>query len=166
MAATSSAPASMSTASTRARGNAFAQASAMQPEPVPMSSTFLTRARVDPRREAPFDELGDGRARNQHAFVDVERQAGEPGLVREIGERHALVDAPRAAAPRSARAARRVTRRFSTRARRVVRQLHDVQHQRRGFIARVVGAMAEDTRARAAGAASTLAIRSATRDVE
>ena len=73
MAATSSAAASMSTASTRARGNAFAAASAMQPEPVPRSSTRVTRARVDPRREPPFDEFGERRARDQHAFVDVER---------------------------------------------------------------------------------------------
>ena len=41
----------------------------------------LHARRGDPGREAPFDELGNGRAGNQHAFVDVERQAREPGLV-------------------------------------------------------------------------------------
>ena len=40
---------------------------------------------------------------------------------------------------------------------RVVRQFHDVKHQRRRFVAGVVGAVTEDTRARAAGDASTLA---------
>ena len=65
--ATASASGEMSAASTRARGNARAQAMAMQPEPVPMSSTPSHSPRLDPRRKTPLDELGDRRARDQHA---------------------------------------------------------------------------------------------------
>ena len=40
-------------------------------------------------------QLGDERARNDHALVDVEAELAEPGFVRQIGGRHALVDAAR-----------------------------------------------------------------------
>ena len=122
-----------------------------------------TRARVDPRREAPLDQLGDRRARDQHALVDVERQPGEPRFVREIGQRHALVDAPRQQRLERARAARRVTRRVSTRGGASCGSSMHVQHQRRRFIAWRCRCRARSTRARAAGAACALAIRSPAR---
>ena len=90
-----------------------------------------------------LDELGERRARHQHALIDVEAQAREPGLVGEIGERHAFGDA--------AREQRLDTRGLRGRGatsqhpwRRVVRQSHRVEHQGRGLIARIVGAMAEE----------------------
>ena len=48
--------------------------------------------RADVRRKAVRQQLGDERARNQHALVDVEAKFAEPRLVRQIGGRHALVD--------------------------------------------------------------------------
>ena len=40
-----------------------------------------------------LDQLGDRRARNQHAFVDIERQPREPGLVGNVGRRFVLLQA-------------------------------------------------------------------------
>ena len=51
--------------------------------------------RIDPGREPRLDQLGDGRARDQHAFVHIHGQAGEPAAMREVDHRHALADAPR-----------------------------------------------------------------------
>jgi len=90
---TSRAPGESSSASTRERGKALAQAIAMQPEPVPHRppgaraldrSTARIRARW----------LRQGRARNQHALIDVEFEARKPAAVREIDGGHALGDAP------------------------------------------------------------------------
>ena len=54
------------------------------------------RRRVaDERGEPVGQQLGDERARDDHALVDVEAELAEPGLVRQVGGRHALVDAPR-----------------------------------------------------------------------
>ena len=96
----------------------------------------------------------------EHAFIDVERQSREPGFVGEIGQRQALGDAPARAEPRRVRAARRSRRRSSTLRGRVVRQFNRVQHQRRGLVARIVGAVPEEHARAAAGAAAALAIRS------
>ena len=49
----------------------------------------------DVRREAVGQQLGDERARDDHALVDVEAEVAEPRLVREVGGGHALVDAAR-----------------------------------------------------------------------
>src|SRR5208337_2320678 len=62
----------MSTASTRARGNAFAQARAIAPEPVPMS-----RIRRTPR-----------------AFAQGEKRLTISSPVREIRKRLSLCDSP------------------------------------------------------------------------
>src|SRR6516225_9953597 len=51
--------------------------------------------RLDPGREAPLDQLGDRRARDEHACIDPD---GYPGELRDAGEirgRHALADAAR-----------------------------------------------------------------------
>ena len=67
---------------------------ARQPEPVHRSSTLSTRSgSVDPRRELLGNQLGDERARHDHALVDVEAVAAQPGLVGDVGGRHALVGA-------------------------------------------------------------------------
>ena len=126
---------------TRARGKAFAQASAMHPDPVPMSSTFFTRAASIHGRN-PFDELGDRRTGNQHAFIDEERQAREPGLVREIGERNTFGDPPAQQRLARARGARRSRRRSDSGESNG--RLQGMQHQRRGFVACVVRAMSEE----------------------
>ena len=63
-------------------------------------------ARVDPGREAPLDQLRERRARDQHARIDVQPQAGEPGDPGEVGRRDALADAPREQRVRAALRAR------------------------------------------------------------
>ena len=95
----------MSTASTRARGKASAAASAMQPEPVPRSAMRRTAAGSTQGVNWRFDELGDGRARNQHALVDVEAHAGIPARRGQVHRRHALADAPSQQLPIRCRAA-------------------------------------------------------------
>jgi hypothetical protein len=50
---------------------------------------------ADVRRESLRQELGDQRARNDDALVDIEAEGAEPGLVREVRRRHPLVDASR-----------------------------------------------------------------------
>src|SRR5215472_10951759 len=49
--------------------------------------------RIDPRREAPLDELGKRRARDEDAWVHLDARAGEPGDTGEIGGWDALADA-------------------------------------------------------------------------
>lgn len=39
------------------------------------------------------DQLGDRRARHQHAFIDDEGQTAEPGLAQQVGGGYALFDA-------------------------------------------------------------------------
>ncbi len=51
----------------------------------------LRRSHV--RCEAVGHELGDERARDQHALVDVKAERAEPGLARQVRRRHPLVDA-------------------------------------------------------------------------
>ena len=109
-------------------------------------------ARIDPRCKLPLDQLGERRTRDQYAFVHVEAQAGEPRLPREIREWHALRDAPL----QQCVDAREL---FGRRAplqhlgRRLMREPHDMEDQRGGFVVRVIRAMSEE-HAAAAQAAS------------
>ena len=48
------------------------------------------RARHHPGRELLFDQLGEGRAGYQHAFIDEEPQAGQPTFLEQIGQRPAF----------------------------------------------------------------------------
>ena len=80
----------------------------MQPEPVPRSRIATHARRLDPGLEAALDQLGDRRARNQHALIDVHRQSGEPAAPRQIDRRNTLADAPLRAAARCALRARPV----------------------------------------------------------
>lgn len=49
--------------------------------------------RLQPRLEAAHDEFREGRPGDQHALVDMERQAGEPGLTRQVWQRATGADA-------------------------------------------------------------------------
>ena len=92
--ATASASEEMSAASTSALGKWCASRMARQPEPVHRSSALSHGAGVrNPRREPVGQQLGDERARNDHALVDIEAEFAEPRLVREVGRGDALVDA-------------------------------------------------------------------------
>src|SRR5437764_811133 len=51
-------------------------------------------SRVDPRREAPRDQLRDRRAGHEHPRVDPDLEAREPGDAGQVGGRDALLDAP------------------------------------------------------------------------
>src|SRR5437588_245976 len=51
-------------------------------------------SRVDPRREAPLDQLRDRRAGHEHPRVDPDLEAREPGDAGQVGGRDALLDAP------------------------------------------------------------------------
>ena len=53
------------------------------------------RGVADERLERVGEQLGDERARDEHALVDVEAELAEPRLAREIGGGNALVDAAR-----------------------------------------------------------------------
>ena len=99
--------------------------------------------RPDVRRETVGEELGDERAGNQHALVDVETELAEPGLVREIRRRHALVD--------PAREELLKMRAFGLRQPRIEERLEPVERQRecmeqqiRGLVVGVVRAVPED----------------------
>ncbi len=126
----------MSTASTRARGKALAQASAIAPEPVPMSRTRRTRRASIQGANRLQHEFGNRRARHQHALIDIQLEAGKKRAMREIGQRHALRDAPlqqlhRCAPPGAAASSRR--RRLAPQG---VREPGDKEHQFSRFVAR------------------------------
>ena len=112
-------------------------------------------ARRPRARKRCSDEFGDRRARHQHALIDVQLEAGEERSMREIGERHALGDAPLAAAA-SMRAARRARQRLGVGAgAQRVREPRRKEHQFGRLVARIVGAVTEvHARARAAPARS------------
>ena len=40
-----------------------------------------------------LDQFGNERARHDHALVDIETKAAQPGFVGDVGGRHALVRA-------------------------------------------------------------------------
>ena len=50
---------------------------------------------ADVRREAVGQQLGDERARNDHALVDVKAELAEPRFAGQVRGGHALVDAAR-----------------------------------------------------------------------
>src|SRR5215831_18560233 len=99
--------------------------------------------RLDPRPEAPLDQLGKRRARDEHTRIDLDARAGEPGDTGEVRSRDALADTAREQlpypllcratdAPAIERGAPRVP------------QAESMQHQRRGLIPGIVGAVAEE----------------------
>jgi hypothetical protein len=98
---------------------------------------------LDPRRKTLLDELGERRTRNQHALIDVESQPREPGFVSQVRQRHAFDDAAfeQRRDLRSLRGAGPATQHAG---RRVVRQLHGVENQRRRLVTCIVGAMTEE----------------------
>ena len=53
----------------------------------------MARRVGDQAGEAVFNQFADRRARHQHAFVDIELVAAEPGFISEVGNRYTLVDA-------------------------------------------------------------------------
>ena len=106
-----------------------------------------TRARIDPGLEAPLDQLGDRRARNQHPLVDV-HAAGRRTSSAASGRRPECARACAARAGLEAGALRLAHAGLQTAAASGARPAQRVQHQRSGLIARVVGAMAKCSRAR------------------
>ena len=96
----------------------------------------------DPWRETRSDQLRDGRARHEHALVDIQLQTREERTVRQVSERHAPLDAllkqrvDERTAPRG--------QGFAVRgAAFLVRQPCRVEDQLGGFVARVVRAVPE-----------------------
>ncbi|MCY1428780.1 hypothetical protein D9M71_446770 [compost metagenome] len=96
-----------------------------------------------PRLKTFFDQLANGRTRHQHAFVDNERHAAEPGLAQQVGGRYTLFDT----------ALEQVLKAYSL----VVLehavqvavghlpwQVHRTQHQQAGFVPGVVGTVTEE----------------------
>ncbi len=96
--------------------------------------------RIDPGCETPFDELGERRARHEHAPVDVELQTHEPHPLHEVGSGQALanppleesLDLPAAGGAHRIRIGRRRVR---------VIQIERVEHQRGRFVERIVRAV-------------------------
>ena len=77
------------------------------------------------------------RARHDDALVDVKGLPGEPGLLQEIGQRHALIDAP----CRQLLDALDVRGGSGVRQIGVERQAEAAQYEPGGLIARIVGAV-------------------------
>ncbi len=62
---------------------------AMQPEPVPRSTTRSTRAGSIHGAKPAGDQLGERRARHDHSLVDFELESGEPHPAHQVGDGHA-----------------------------------------------------------------------------
>lgn len=95
-----------------------------------------------PGRQAMVQQLGDGRARHDHPLVDIEAVAAQPGLVRQVGGRQALVHAP-VDQVQHAFALLAQHARVQERIQRVGRQVQAMQHQVDGLVPGIVGAMAQ-----------------------
>ena len=98
----------------------------------------VLRLMADQAFKVVVDQLTNRRARHQHAFIDIELVAAEPGFVGQIGDRNTLVHATDDAlndavffAGGQARGAHVF--------RNIQRQVEGRQHQLHGFIPRVVG---------------------------
>ena len=133
----------MSTASTRARGNALAQAMAMQPEPVPTSSTRRTRAGSiqGAKRRSMSSAIGE-RGMSTRASTVMRTPANQLTPVRYAAgmrSRMRRVSSRRARSLRRASDAAAVERGAAG-----GRQAEGMQHQRRGLVARIVGAVPEE----------------------
>ena len=92
----------------------------------------------DVGRESVRQQLGDERARDEHALVDVEAEFAEPRLVRQIRGRHAFVDAPREQRAELAALGLRQLR-IEERLEAIERQMQRVQQQVRSLVVRVGG---------------------------
>jgi len=99
--------------------------------------------RVDPRHEAPLDQLGNGRARNENAAIDLDARTREPGDAGEIGGRNALADAACEEPLHALHTGAAYTAPIE-RATPRVWQPESVQYQRCGLIACIVGAVTEE----------------------
>ncbi|MNZ91814.1 hypothetical protein D3C78_1108090 [compost metagenome] len=101
------------------------------------------RRALEPGREVAFDQLGDRRARHQHALVDAVRLAAEPGLAEQVGGRDAFVDTPL-----QQRAHRLQLVQLETAVevvgRHIPGQMQAAQHQRSRLVPGVVGAVPEE----------------------
>ncbi len=97
---------------------------------------------VNPRLEARLDQLGDGRTRHQHPFVDIELMPGKPHAMREICHRYALVDAPLEQLQHLFALPRAEFPRINFR-RIFVLQTGTEEHQLCGLIERIIGAMSK-----------------------
>ena len=96
--------------------------------------------RRNPRGKSVPDEFGERRARHQHAFVHIEFETGEPGLVDQVRDRNALVDA--ACSQREHRGGFVVAHLIGIDTGRVVmREPQHGKYQPRGFVDGVVRAM-------------------------
>ena len=98
----------------------------------------VLRLMADQAFKVVVDQLANRRARHQHAFIDIELVAAEPGFVGQVGDRNALVHAADHAlndavffAGSQARGAHVF--------RNVQRQVERRQHQLYGFIPRIIG---------------------------
>ena len=99
-------------------------------------------AAAKPGLEARFDQFGDGRAWHQRARIALEAEPGEPGLASEVTGGNALVD-PALEQGQYLRLLVGNQACMSVGGAGVVRQVQGVQHQLRGFIQRIVEAVAE-----------------------
>ncbi|OGA65592.1 MAG: hypothetical protein A3G83_12595 [Betaproteobacteria bacterium RIFCSPLOWO2_12_FULL_68_20] len=98
----------------------------------------LARLARQPWPQPLGQQLGDERARDDGALIDVERTAAEPGFVQQIRDRHPLADPP-LHQRRDAAALRRTGGRIEVRAE---RKSEPPQNEKRGFVAWIAGAVA------------------------
>ncbi|MNO94415.1 hypothetical protein D3C76_860330 [compost metagenome] len=96
-----------------------------------------------PGGETLLDQLGDRRTGHQHALVDHEGHAAEPGLAEQIGHRHALFDAAEEQLAQ-VRAFVLFQATVQVAVGDLVRQVQSAQHQLAGLIPGIVGAMTEE----------------------
>ena len=110
---------------------------------------------IDPGSEAPLDELGDGRTRNEHARIHLECESGEPGFAGKVDGWHSFFDTPRdeiAHAPLGIRPDPLGVDRCA----RVMRKPQRMEHERGRFVEGVIGPMTEENLGAAQPARATL----------
>ncbi len=127
---------------------------ARQPEPVPRSSSRRTRPGAIQGAKRRTMSSASGEMWDEHTRIDLDPRASEPGDTGEVRGRDALADATREQLP-YAQLCRATDAPAVEGGAPRVRQAERMQHQRRGLIVGVVGAVAEeDPRARKAGRAA------------
>lgn len=64
------------------------------PRPCSQIEDATDTPRLDPGLEAPLDQFGQRRARDQHARIDMHAKTGKPALACQIDDRHPLANPP------------------------------------------------------------------------
>ena len=96
----------------------------------------------DPRAKTIKHQLGDRRARHQHTRIHVQLESCKEGAMGKIGQRQPLADAPLEQRVDARHPARREYVAIDAGAP-IMRETGNEEHQLRGFVARLRGAMTE-----------------------